>query len=36
MNDDIENMQKFGLNPVVAINAFPSDTDEEIQLIQER
>lgn len=32
----IENMQKFGLNPVVAINAFPSDTPEEIQLIQER
>lgn len=32
----IENMQKFGLNPVVAINAFPSDTDEEIKLIQDR
>lgn len=32
----IENMQKFGLNPVVAINAFPSDTDEEVKLIQER
>lgn len=32
----IENMQKFGLNPVVAINAFPTDTDEEVQLIQER
>lgn len=32
----IENMQKFGLNPVVAINAFPSDTAEEIQLIKER
>lgn len=32
----IENVQKFGLNPVVAINAFPSDTDEEIQLIKER
>lgn len=32
----IENMQKFGLNPVVAINAFPSDTPEEIKLIQER
>lgn len=32
----IENMQKFGLNPVVAINAFPSDTEEEIQLIKER
>ncbi len=32
----IENMQKFGLNPVVAINAFPTDTAEEVQLIQER
>ncbi|WMX16484.1 formate--tetrahydrofolate ligase [Aureispira sp. CCB-E] len=30
----IENCQKFGLNPVVAINAFPSDTDAEIELIQ--
>jgi formate--tetrahydrofolate ligase len=29
-------MQKFGLNPVVAINAFPTDTEEEIQLIKER
>ncbi|MFT4601740.1 MAG: formate--tetrahydrofolate ligase [Arenicella sp.] len=32
----IENMQKFGLNPVVAINAFPTDTEEEVQLIKER
>ncbi|MGB1102121.1 MAG: formate--tetrahydrofolate ligase [Crocinitomicaceae bacterium] len=32
----IENMQKFGLNPVVAVNAFPSDTPEEVQLIKER
>ncbi|MBI3135203.1 MAG: formate--tetrahydrofolate ligase [Bacteroidetes bacterium] len=32
----IENMQRFGLNPVVALNAFPSDTDEEVKLIQER
>ncbi|MCB9222607.1 MAG: formate--tetrahydrofolate ligase [Crocinitomicaceae bacterium] len=32
----IENMQKFGLNPVVAINAFPTDTDEEVKLIQDR
>ncbi|UKN02481.1 formate--tetrahydrofolate ligase [Paracrocinitomix mangrovi] len=32
----IENMQKFGLNPVVAINAFPTDTDEEVQLIKNR
>ncbi|TNE95967.1 MAG: formate--tetrahydrofolate ligase, partial [Bacteroidetes bacterium] len=32
----IENVKKFGLNPVVAINAFPSDTPEEVQLIQEK
>lgn len=30
----IENLQKFGFNPVVAINAFPSDTDEEVELIK--
>lgn len=32
----IENVKKFGLNPVVAINAFPTDTNEEIQLIQKK
>lgn len=32
----IENCKKFGLNPVVAINAFPSDSTEEVKLIQER
>ncbi|MCH7785634.1 MAG: formate--tetrahydrofolate ligase [Bacteroidetes bacterium] len=32
----IENMKKFGLNPVVAINAFPTDGEEEVKLIQER
>lgn len=32
----IENMQKFGLNPVVAINAFPTDSDAEVELIKER
>jgi len=32
----IENCKLFGLNPVVAINSFPSDTAEEVQLIQER
>ncbi len=30
----IENCKKFGLNPVVAINAFPTDSQEEIELIQ--
>jgi formate--tetrahydrofolate ligase len=29
----IENMQKLGLNPVVAINAFPKDTQEEYDVI---
>ena len=32
----IENMKKFGFNPVVAINAFPSDTPEEVQLVQDK
>ena len=32
----IENMKKFGFNPVVAINAFPSDTPEEVALIKEK
>lgn len=30
----IENCKAFGLNPVVAINAFPSDTEEEVKFIQ--
>lgn len=36
LDKHIENMQKFGLNPVVAINAFPSDTAEEVAEIKER
>ena len=32
----IRNCKKFGLNPVVAINAFPSDSKEEVKLIQEK
>ena len=31
----IENCRKFGLNPVVAINHFYTDTPEEIRLVQE-
>ena len=31
----IENMKNFGLNPVVAINIFLTDSKEEIKLIQE-
>lgn len=30
----IENMQKFGVTPIVAINSFPTDTKEEVELIQ--
>lgn len=30
----IENIQKFDLQPVVAINSFPSDTEEEVALIK--
>ncbi|MBK8830825.1 MAG: formate--tetrahydrofolate ligase [Saprospiraceae bacterium] len=32
----IENCKKFGLSPVVAINSFISDSDEEIAYIQKR
>jgi len=31
----IENMKQFGLNPVVSINKFVSDTDEEISKLKE-
>lgn len=31
----IENMKQFGLNPVVSINKFVSDTDEEIKRLKE-
>lgn len=32
----IENVKKFGITPVVAINAFPSDTEEEVTLIKDK
>lgn len=32
----VENMQKFNICPVVAINRFVSDTDEEIRVIREK
>lgn len=32
----IENCKKFNITPVVAINAFPSDTEEEVNLIIEK
>ena len=31
----IENCRKFGLNPVVALNHFPTDTDEELNFVIE-
>lgn len=31
----IENVKKFGLNPVVAINAFPTDTQAELDFLME-
>lgn len=31
----IENVQKLGLNPVVAINAFPTDTEAEYDIIKD-
>ncbi|MBA3874425.1 MAG: formate--tetrahydrofolate ligase [Anaerolineae bacterium] len=31
----LENMRKFGVNPVVAINAFSTDTDKEMEAIRE-
>ncbi len=31
----LENMRKFGVNPVVAINVFSTDTDKEIDAIRE-
>lgn len=31
----IENMKLFGFNPLIAINAFPNDSEEEIQLVKE-
>jgi formate--tetrahydrofolate ligase len=30
----IENIQKFGLQPVVAINAFPNDIEEETEIVK--
>jgi formate--tetrahydrofolate ligase len=31
----LENLRKFGVNPVVAINVFEQDTDKEIQAVRE-
>ena len=31
----LENMKKFGVNPVVAINVFTDDTDKEIEAVKE-
>ncbi|QOR34528.1 formate--tetrahydrofolate ligase [Clostridium sp. 'deep sea'] len=32
----IENIKKFGIQPVVAINRFPTDTEAELKLLEER
>jgi formate--tetrahydrofolate ligase len=32
----VENMQKFGIQPVVSINRFSADSDAEIKLVQEK
>lgn len=32
----IENCKKYGYHPVVAINAFPSDTEEEVRFVKEQ
>ncbi|MBI4945564.1 MAG: formate--tetrahydrofolate ligase [Bacteroidetes bacterium] len=32
----IENLKKFGLNPVVALNHFPTDSFEELEFIQKK
>ncbi len=31
----IENIKKFGINPVVAINSFPNDSEEEVQFVKD-
>jgi len=31
----IENIKKFGITPIIAINKFPNDTDEEITIVKE-
>ncbi len=36
LHKHLENCIKFGIKPVVAINAFPSDSDEEVQFIKEK
>lgn len=35
MEKHIENLMKFGMKPVVAINYFPTDSQEEIELVQQ-
>jgi formate--tetrahydrofolate ligase len=36
LDKHIENLKQFGMKPVVAINYFPTDSEEEIQLVKER
>lgn len=36
LEKQIENVQKFGVPAVVAINAFPTDTDHELKFVEDR
>jgi formate--tetrahydrofolate ligase len=36
LEQHLQNIQKFGLQPVVAINSFPNDSLEEIELVKEK
>ena len=36
IRDSVENMQKFGIVPVVSINRFSADTEAEINLVKEK
>ncbi len=36
LDKHIENIKKFGLPPIVAINKFPTDTEEEIAIVKNR
>ncbi len=36
LTSHIQSIKKFGISPLVAINTFPSDTDEEVKYIQQK
>ncbi len=35
LRQHVENIKKFGMNPVVAINRFPTDTDAELKMVED-